>query len=59
MNKPKELPLTYYKAEGFRVGESRCKRCGYEWIAVIHPDVVPYRLECPKCKTTFNLFKEL
>lgn len=48
----------YYRLEGFRVGYAYCRRCGCQWNAVIHPNVVAWRLNCPRCGYNRNWFND-
>ncbi len=52
----REDAIRYHLAEGFRVGDSRCRSCFAVWTVFIHSDTTATKLQCPKCGHVGNWF---
>jgi hypothetical protein len=43
----RDQALRYYRTEGFVTGVAKCRKCGLEWTAIVHPEGDCNKLECP------------
>jgi hypothetical protein len=51
--------MAYYRAEGFVVGQAKCRACKHTWNAVLEsfdPCTFAANLHCPECHFNFGNF---
>ncbi len=48
--------IRYHMAEGFTVGNGKCRKCSETWLASIANATKRQRLQCPRCGNTSASF---